>query len=74
MKFKILHLMIQEYDNVLSRNKVIYRKKYYKALEYHHQVQKQELLEMTFKNEPFLVKEEPKLILQEIENHSQVNY
>jgi hypothetical protein len=74
MKFKILHLMIQEYDNVLSRNKVIYRKKYYKALEYHHQVQKQELLEMTFKNEPFLVKEEPKLILKEFENHAQINY
>ena len=74
MKFKILHLMIQEYDNALSRNKVIYRKKYYKAQEYQHQVQKQVLLEMSFKNDPFLVKEEPKHILNEFETHSQAKY
>ena len=53
MKFKIVHLMMQEYDNALSRNKVIFRKKYYEALEYHHKVQKQELLKITLQKESF---------------------
>jgi len=70
IKFKIVHLMIQEYDNVLSRNKVIFRKKYYEALEYHHQVQKQEILERTLKKESFLVKDESMLVLKEFETLS----
>jgi len=70
MKFKIVHLMIQEYDNALSRNKVIFRKKYYKALEYHHQVQKQELMEITLKKESLLVKDESMIIVKEFETLS----
>jgi len=70
IKFKIVHLMIQEYDNVLSRNKVIFRKKYYEALDYHHQVQKQEILERTLKKESFLVKDESMLVLKEFETLS----
>ena len=69
-KYKIVHLMIQEYDNVLSRNKVIFRKKYYEALDYHHQVQKQEILERTLKKESFLVKDESMLVLKEFETLS----
>ena len=70
MKFKIVHLMIQEYDNALSRNKVIFRKKYYEALEYHHQVQKQELMEITLKKESLLVKDESMIIVKEFETLS----
>ena len=62
--------MIQEYDNILSRNKVIFRKKYYEALEYHHQVQKMELHEQTLRKESDLVKEESMLVLKEFETLS----
>ena len=70
MKFKIVHLMIQEYDNALSRNKVIFRKKYYKALEYHHQNQRRELLEQTLIKESDLVKDESILMFKEFETLS----
>jgi len=70
MKFKIIHLMIQEYDNALSRNKNIYRKKFYEALEFHHQNQRRELLEQTSIKESYLVKDESILTGKEFETLS----
>jgi len=70
IKFKIVHLMIQEYDNVLSRNKVIFRKKYYEALEYHHQNQKREIQDKILMKDSFLVNDDSMLVLKEFETVS----
>ena len=50
-----VHLMIKEYDDVLSKNKKKFYNKYMEALEFDRQFQLQELLNTTRNNESDVV-------------------
>jgi len=50
-----VHLMIKEYDDVLSKNKKKFYNKYMEALEFDRQFQLQELLNKTRNNESDVV-------------------
>ena len=50
-----VHLMIKEYDHVLSKNKKKFYNKYMEALEFDRQFQLQELLNKTRNNESDVV-------------------